>query len=1401
MANSKDTSPKKVPAPAPVPIKVPPLFRPIDWLGMAITFAFMAIIYFLTLAPEVTLQDSGELVTGAYYAAIPHPPGYPVWTIYSWLWTALVPVGNIAWRSALGQAAAGALACGLLSLMVSRGSSMIMEGIEELKQMTGRWESAICLVSGVVAGLMVGLDGFMWSESIVVNRISVFGVPWIMLVLICLLRWTYAPQQMRYTYWALFIFGVCITIHQSLFVSVLGIQIALAMGKPKLGRDVFFGNSVIYLAYNAHTLYSGHHLVANLGAKSGMLLLFHLVGIASMVACFWLAVRTKGFLSEWKHVIIMGLLWVLGTSFYFYMPITGMTNPPMQWGYPRTVEGFFHALTRGQYEQPNPTNILGEPVRFLGQLGMLVEGLFEEFNWIFLALALVPFLFYFKMSKRERTWLVSLAAIYGCQGVLLVILLNPTPDRASSDLVKVFFNSSHMVIACLSGYGIALVASFMATQYTRFRNWGLIGGACAAVLAFFSLWKLTGLHYFGPAGKVGLGDLPHWIAQAFAKDQYGLPIYAGLLLVAIAVIFLVALALYRDRAPLAVTLGLFLAMPLHSGMSHWFDSEQRDHMFGYWFGHDMFTPPFKGKDTQPLYPEMTKDAVLFGGTDPGRFCPTYMVFCESFTPHPCQPAEDQKFDRRDVYIITQNALADGTYLNYIRAHYNRSTQIDPPFFSELTKSLGFVSRMVSPLDTFFTRLGDQVEKRRRVGTSYFTDKDFPALSSFAAKLKPGAYQDPCSKWIYEHLDKETQTLLTGQADTNRLAHALARGLNQLLERELTARKRLDELQKQKMDLEFRISDGGSASLKTKLEDVNKEIAELGKVEPLYSAQRYPQSAVTPYLADFIKENPQSHTRIRLNRLLLESAYPEMLAKSIGGVYPDREIYIPTVGDSQDCFNQYISDAQRRLSMNPPQRRPGEEVSIGADGRFQVSGQVAVMAINGLLTKVIFDHNPGNEFFIEESFALDWMYPYLSPYGIIMKINREPLPMFTEDVLRRDHEFWMAYSKRLTGDFIDYDTPVKKIVDWIEKTYLRKDFSGFTGDRKFIRDEEAQKAFSKLRSAIGGIYAWRLSPQCPAEFRPKNDAEQQRLLKEADFAFRQSFAFCPFSPEALYRYVNLLANQNRFDDALLLAETCKKFDPENKMIQETIGQLSQFRQAMPAQQSQLQQLEREFNANPANVSLAQNLANYYSQQQQTAKAFEILDKAIAAVQGQYQTSPANHSLVFAISTLLQQRQKNDEATQVLSNLAGRLETETKQNPANVEAALYLAQTYHQTQKKGESAAVLEGLLARTNLTSPQLVTMAQIYSQLGMAPQLERVLNQIVALEPNRAEAWFDLSALQAMQNKLEPALKSLTQAMTLRERNLKANPAIPNFAEIAAKDGRFAGLHANPEFKKLAEKK
>jgi len=227
------------PAAPPPRTKQPPLFRRIDWLALVICFAVVETIYLVTLAPQVTLEDSGELVTGSFYAGIPHPPGYPFWAIYSWFWTRLVPFGNAAWRVELGEAAAMGMGCSLIALMVSRGSSMLMEGIEELKGMAGKWESAICAVCGVTAGLLMALDNSMWKESVAINRISEFGVPWLIIVLLCMMRWIYAPRQRGYLYCAMFFFGICATIHQTLVVAAMGIEIGIACTQPKLGRDCF----------------------------------------------------------------------------------------------------------------------------------------------------------------------------------------------------------------------------------------------------------------------------------------------------------------------------------------------------------------------------------------------------------------------------------------------------------------------------------------------------------------------------------------------------------------------------------------------------------------------------------------------------------------------------------------------------------------------------------------------------------------------------------------------------------------------------------------------------------------------------------------------------------------------------------------------------------------------------------------------------------------------------------------------------------------------------------------------------------------------------------------------------------------------------------------------------------
>jgi hypothetical protein len=183
-----------------------------------------------------------------------------------------------------------------------------------------------------------------------------------------------------------------------------------------------------------------------------------------------------------------------------------------------------------------------------------------------------------------------------------------------------------------------------------------------------------------------------------------------------------------------------------------------------------------------------------------------------------------------------------------------------------------------------------------------------------------------------------------------------------------------------------------------------------------------------------------------------------------------QIWIPSPIDSNRAFQMYVQGVQ------------SGKIQAGADvktegGKVQVQGVGGVMQINGFLSKMIFDHNqyltetqndektrpvgaaavytdppldkngmpPQRTFFVEESYVLPWMYPYLTPHGLIMKINNKPTPL-TKEVIENDTKFWGWYVDRLIND------------------------------DKFIRDIVARKSFSKLRSAIAGLYAARGKPK-------------------------------------------------------------------------------------------------------------------------------------------------------------------------------------------------------------------------------------------------------------------------------------------------------------------------------------
>ena len=264
----------------------------------------------------------------------------------------------------------------------------------------------------------------------------------------------------------------------------------------------------------------------------------------------------------------------------------------------------------------------------------------------------------------------------------------------------------------------------------------------------------------------------------------------------------------------------------------------------------------------------------------------------------------------------------------------------------------------------------------------------------------------------------------------------------------------------------------------------------------------------------------------------------------------KQVRLLTTNDMETALDEYKADALRRYEQG--KLRPNEDVQV-IDGEVHVGGPLAVMAINARLVKVIMERNPKREFYMEESYPLDLLYPYLSPHGLILKLDHEPMATLTPQILDADHAFWANECQSMVGGWLKQDTSISNVCAFAEAVFGRNDLLHFNGDKGFVTNDFATHAFSQLRVAIAGLYAWRLDNDSKAD-------DTARLRTEADYAFRQAFALCPTSPEVVFRYVNFLVLQGRIDDAILLAGTAQQLVPDNEQFHSLLSQL----QTMAAQ---------------------------------------------------------------------------------------------------------------------------------------------------------------------------------------------------------------------------------------------
>lgn len=201
----------------------------------------------------------------------------------------------------------------------------------------------------------------------------------------------------------------------------------------------------------------------------------------------------------------------------------------------------------------------------------------------------------------------------------------------------------------------------------------------------------------------------------------------------------------------------------------------------------------------------------------------------------------------------------------------------------------------------------------------------------------------------------------------------------------------------------------------------------------------------------------------------------------------------TTQDSEQGFKGYIDDAQKRFRHDqefpnePKQVWPGEDLRMN-DGRFQVSGQVAVMAINERLVLALMEKNPEAGFAMEESFPFQAAYAGAAPLGPLLELRSpETAAGLSPERAAQSAEYWRSATEQLLlngGDDLSVD---------------------------------ARKAYSKMLSAQAGLLAsWR------------HEAEAEQI-------FRMATDLTPASPEPVFRYVNLLVRQQRVGDAIEVAQ--------------------------------------------------------------------------------------------------------------------------------------------------------------------------------------------------------------------------------------------------------------------------
>ncbi|MEW6129684.1 MAG: DUF2723 domain-containing protein [Acidobacteriota bacterium] len=271
-------------------------------------------LYLFTLAPTVTLVDSGELILAAKTLGIAHPPGFPLYALLAHFFTYL-PVGNLAVRVHFLSALCAATAAALMSLLVyitlntpaeKPGSKNKNKSAKKPKAATRSTKtetpdsSTGVIASAIIASLMFAFSRTLWAYA-TLAEVYTLNACLSVLIIFLMMRWRREVIETR------------------------------NRKQPLTGKD----KSLYFAAFIFGMALGVHHVTIALLLPALALLVFKTAGFAFFKS---------------KRLLIAALISVAGLSIYLYLPLAASRSPLMNWGDPRTFETFWWHITGRQYQ-------------------------------------------------------------------------------------------------------------------------------------------------------------------------------------------------------------------------------------------------------------------------------------------------------------------------------------------------------------------------------------------------------------------------------------------------------------------------------------------------------------------------------------------------------------------------------------------------------------------------------------------------------------------------------------------------------------------------------------------------------------------------------------------------------------------------------------------------------------------------------------------------------------------------------------------------------------------------------------------------------------------------------------------------------------------------------------------